>query len=577
VGINTQFHITDAIQFISNEDKYVILDPLCKHFPNTDSSNPGKIIPVERLTGIYSDVLTGFNFMPLKDSTMFRFSLRSRKPADESNWLSKEIHTAPQMKQIMLDFASRAYETLFFLKSVRKISFYELDENNNLRELECHKVAFESENDKKKLSDFWIAFRNQIRRDLDFKQIICRKLNLNLSIDANGQTKRFHVRHQFGFEDLRNTWKEIDSLQLNKSGKFFPLAGIAFHLGLDPKSTTTKHNMYSFLPLHQESPLACHVNGFFALHHENRTQLFENSRVAVSNKLDKSTADWCTDWNTALIDHIVMPLCLDSIGERKGVLIDAISSHEDKNECDKLIEKFLKTLLPSNKNSQLHKYFEFFVKEFYKYAKDIDCIPMYCVNERDVRFFKPSQLLFSDNFEKFLMDFIKPEKEETNEICESISKIVREYCRHGYVVRKFKKYGDIELRQLEAVSFLAKLKVFGYQHLGIHVDQSIFKSVRNVVILLKFCIHGQEQKESVDKLEKQKDKKESVDKLERNKDSADNFLFLDKVPLMITSDNIIREFSQTKKVFHVDYIYIDICFKKVCIFRLVNINTLKLR
>ena len=402
-----------------------------------------------------------------------------------------------------------------------------------------------------------------------------------MSIDANGQTKRFHVRHQFGFEDLGNTWKEIDLLQLNKSGKFFPLAGIAFDLGLDLKSPPTKYNMYSFLPLHQESPLACHVNGFFALHHENRTQLFENSRVAVSNKIDKSTADWCTDWNTALIDHIVLPLCLDSIGERVGVLRDAISSHEDKNECDKLIEKFLKTLLPSNKNSQLQKYFEFFVKEFYKYANDIECIPMYCVNERDVRFFKPSQLLFSDNFEKFLKDLlIKPEKEETNEICESISTIVREYCKHSYVVGKFKNYGGIELRQLEAVSFLEKLKVFGYRLLGIHVDQSIFKSVRNVVILLKFCIHGQEQKESVDKLEKQKDKKESVDKLEKQKDkkeSVDKFLFLDKVPLMITSDNIIREFSQTNKVFHVDYKYIDICFKKVCIFRLVYINTLKLR
>ena len=443
MGINTQFHITDAIQFISNEDKHVILDPLCKHFPNTDSSNPGQRIPVKSLTGIYSDVLTGFNFMPLKDSTMFRFSLRSRKPADQSNWLSKEIHTAPQMKQIMLDFASRAYETLFFLKSIQKISFYELDENSNLRKLNCHKVAFESENDKKKLSDFWIAFKDQIKRDLQFKHIIGRKLR-----------------------------------QLNKSGKFFPLAGIAFDLGLDLKSPPTKYNMYSFLPLHQESPLACHVNGFFALHHENRTQLFENSRVAVSNKIDKSTADWCTDWNTALIDHIVLPLCLDSIGERVGVLRDAISSHEDKNECDKLIEKFLKTLLPSNKNSQLQKYFEFFVKEFYKYAKDIDCIPMYCVNERDVRFSKPSQLL--DNFEKFLEDLlIKPEKKETNEICELISTIVREYCKHSYVVGKFKNYGGIELRQLEAVSFLEKLKVFGYRLLGIHVDQSIFKSVRN--------------------------------------------------------------------------------------------------
>ena len=277
--------------------------------------------------------------------------------------------------------------------------------------------------------------------------------------------------------------------------------------------------------------------------------------MAVSNKIDKCTADWCTDWNTALINHIMLPLCLEAIGERVGMLRDAISSHEDKNECDKLIENFLRTLLPSNENPQLQKYFEFLFKEFYKRTNNIECIPIYCVNERDVRIFKPSQLLFSDNFEKFLRDFlIKPEKEEANEICESISTIVREYCKHGYVVRRFKIDGGIELSQLKTGDFLAKLKEFGYRLLGIHVGQSILKSVRNVITLLKFCIHDQRQKGSVD-----------------------NCLFLDKVPLMITSDNIIREFSQTNKVFHVDYKYVDVCFKKASIFRLVNVNTLKLR
>ena len=124
VGINTQFHITDAIQFISNDKKYVILDPLCQHFPNLDLTNPGRRIDVTTLAGQYPDIISGFKLgtMPLEASTMFRFSLRSSKPRDLVKFLSTQVTSAAEMQQMMLDFAKTAYETSFSSTSARSLS-----------------------------------------------------------------------------------------------------------------------------------------------------------------------------------------------------------------------------------------------------------------------------------------------------------------------------------------------------------------------------------------------------------------------------------------------------------------------
>lgn len=486
VGINTQFHITDAIQFISDEDKYVILDPLCKHYPHLDSTNPGRKIDVTNLGGIYSDVLSGFRLgtdaMPLKASTMFRFSLRTHKPTDPVNFLSTQLVNAAEMQQMMLDFAKTAYESLIFLKNIRKISFYELDANNNIRLLHSHQASLESGSDRTRLADFWKDFTLRTKTDFKFRQIICKKISINLTIhssvkDKAGLSRRFHVRQQFGFESLEysNNQKEIDSLDLNKTDKFYPLAGIAYERDLSRKAT---YKLYNFLPLHQDSPIACHVNGYFALHHENRTQLFEGTHTGLINQ---SSAEWSTDWNKALIGRIVLPLYLETIRER-------LSDERDRPEA--LIKHFYR-VFPTNSNTseKLKDYFEFMTKEFYRKAFEIECIPVYCPQESGVKILRPSQLLFAKNLTEFLKNLIDNDG-EVNEICDIVSDIVKDYCKYEKVSTMFKLHGGIALKQLNTQSFLKNLKAMGLRLVGVEVSQSIFRSIKNAANLLKFCLHG---------------------------------------------------------------------------------------
>ena len=100
--------------------------------PRRGPGNPGRRVELNETTsGQFSGVLRGFNFMPLANATMFRFALRSKASDLSDRWLSREVFTPAQIKEIALAFAATAYEILFFLKSIRKIEFYELERTTN--------------------------------------------------------------------------------------------------------------------------------------------------------------------------------------------------------------------------------------------------------------------------------------------------------------------------------------------------------------------------------------------------------------------------------------------------------------
>jgi len=452
---------------------------------------------------------------------MFRFALRSKASDLSDRWLSREVFTPAQIKEIALAFAATAYEMLFFLKSIRKIEFYELDENNKLRQLKSHRVNFKNDYDKTRLARFWSDFRDEVdgSQKKQFVQVNYRVLRLNLFIESThpDQVRQFYVSQQFGFAPSqdRACWNEIAKLEKDRPReefKLFPLAGIAFDLDL---TASQCYKMYNSLPLHQKSPIACHVNGCFALHRENRTQIFQHSKIAVNNKINSAEADWRTGWNTALIRHIVLHLFLGSMAERARIGL------EGAEEFSTLIDNFL-SVFPRPTGCQLSKYFEPLRVDFYKLAVDIDCIPVYSRNEERIRVFKPAQLIFPSKLSTFLKDV--KEKDQQREVHQAVSAVVQEYCWYD-------KLPDLlheNLKQLDSSVLLERLRDFRRFVLGVHVNDSIFKSVNTVIRLLCFCI---------------------CDQVPQVKNSM---LFLDNVPLMVTSDCRISAFSRTNKVYRLN-------------------------
>ncbi len=554
------YHITDAIQFISNGDTYTILDPLCKHFPDIDSANPGRQIDIrnEMKGDEYSGVIKGFNFMQLENATMFRFALRSEIVENETQWLSKKTYSSDDIKKIILDFAANASELLLFLKNIRKIAFYELDENNNLKELKSYQMKFENVSDKRRLDQFWSDFKDEIRqgRGIEFGKINCRKLQLIIRVESTNpnETKRFCVSQQFGFEKKLNKiyWDKINNLEINRSkieGKFFPLAGIAFNLNLEDSS---EYRMYNFLPLHQLSPIECHVNGYFALHQDNRTQIFQHKNIAIINKINTDEAEWCTEWNSTLITYIVQYLYLESMIDRARFGFEAVVSIEDHH---KLIDKFLNVFqsFPSKgkqvKSCELSEYFDSMKMDFFKNVAEIDCIPIYSLTKKRVELYKPNALIFSTKLEKFFDK--KKEKNDTRKVIHQfVSTIIEKYCNYHLLPDLFLLNSDksIKLQILDSNTLLKRLIDFGHNIIGVHVENSIFKCVENVAKILNFCIEDQINK---------------------------SLHFLEKAPLMVTSDCRIKEFLQSNKIFCLKASHIDF-FKQFCESEFLHPNLLNI-
>lgn len=185
LGFNTTYHLTDAPQFITNFNQYVVFDPLCKYYPNVNESEPGQLIEdAEKMLSALPDVLAGFNIFPLKNSTMFRLALR--RDFDEKKFISKHCHQIEDVKQLMIKFTENSRKTLIFLKNIRSISFYELSQKNGKDFLIClrkEEVNVENELDAENRISFYQDFKNAIKNDLKFSQIEFKRIEYKVKIE----------------------------------------------------------------------------------------------------------------------------------------------------------------------------------------------------------------------------------------------------------------------------------------------------------------------------------------------------------------------------------------------------------
>ena len=324
VGFNSIYHITDSPMFISNNEDFVIFDPLCNHFPGVNELNPGyRITNIEaNMTGIYDDVLSGFNFginfegelkTNLSKATMFRFPIRS----GFSN-ISYTSHNAQEIEDMMIRYVATNKDTLLFLKNIKKLSFYTLKEADNQLNLTCiHKeqVKYEDRKDSQKRDQYFKSLMHEIDSDLDEikTNINDYSITVETSNDCNKEVKKnqYLLFEQYGFDKVSNEEK-ISNLNLKKKKlnipKYFPMGGIAFELKLFNNFKTHFNNLdfkiYNFLPLEHKSPLNCQINGYWALSKENRTQLYDYAETETT--VEKEKALWNTEWNLSIINFIIL-------------------------------------------------------------------------------------------------------------------------------------------------------------------------------------------------------------------------------------------------------------------------------
>jgi hypothetical protein len=528
--------------FISNNEHFVIFDPICDHFPGTNELEPGyKIDDIQKnMYGIFDGVLEGFNFdgetkTSLNDATMFRLPIRSAY----SN-ISNTIHDVESIKKMIDDYIKNNQETLLFLNNIKKISFFTVKSNSeNGLILKCtHKeeIKYENKNDLAKRRQYFDNLLKNIEEETSFSNIEANTNDYNIIIETSNEVtnsikkNQYFMIEQFGFECPKK--EEIDKIEYKKKqlniSKYFPMGGIAFNASLfeTDRYKYQDFKIYNNLPLEQKSPLSVHINAYWALSRENRTQLYDYTETKTT--VEKEKAIWNTEWNLLNVNNIILPCYLRLFKK----LTQIYTKIDNKNIIN--FVKNIKYLFPSDTQNM---YFKQMIQTFFqKRILEVECIPLVqnvfknpTFEYASIKWFKPDQIYFSFEFEEFLNDR-KCEQNQVENICNILTKADLNICRTKKIFDLFKK-ASISLRELTGKYIIDGFKKSNKIHTGLHLKETIFENINNLIIILMFCL---------------KDK--------------NFFNVINGCPLLVSNDNYLRKFTIAKNE-HLFY------FKKPTIFK----------
>lgn len=321
VGFNAVYHLTDVPSFVSSGgeigDILCVLDPHYKYVPGATAAEPGMMFrETSELKQIFPDVFSCYieddHEFPMQNSTMFRFPLRTQDMANNSK-ISNSPATLPALGDMMEALKRELFEVLLFVNNVRKITLCDIDEESG-KVVNSYFVEVEmSEEDATNRQQF-ATYVKQVAKTGDTKDQLfqgnievkkcCYVLKLR---DSLGNEEKWLIVRQIGFDNEVPT-SIVESYKKGDLG-MLPRGGVACLLEKNSRQggatqENSRKKAYCFLPLPLETDLPVHVNGHFALEHETRRNLWRS----LSN-------DYRNDWNNGLLTDVIASCYLTLLDE----------------------------------------------------------------------------------------------------------------------------------------------------------------------------------------------------------------------------------------------------------------------
>ena len=314
VGFNAVYHLTDVPSFISKgeeiEDVLCVFDPHCRYIPHSSEAKPGRMFKnLEELRRKFPDVFPCYleEHFPIKNATMFRFPLKTKQMAEESQ-ISRVPVTVEKLDAMMENLKEELFEVLLFINNVKKISICAIDQSGNLVHTYSVQVVMSQDDDKKR-QDFAQYMKDIGKQTNEKTSVKVKRSSYTMKIrDSLGREERWLIVQQVGFEKPVKV-SIVDAFKERQLG-MLPRGGVACLL----QSTLTsqmqrKKKAYCFLPLPFETGLPVHINGHFALEHETRRNLWRDE-----------AGGYRSDWNNALLCDVIASCYLTLLDKVRGFI-----------------------------------------------------------------------------------------------------------------------------------------------------------------------------------------------------------------------------------------------------------------
>ena len=315
VGFNAVYHLTDVPSFMSQGDEIgevlCVFDPNCLYVPDANPQEPGRMYKqTTKLKQLFPDVFSCYleEHFPIKNSTMFRFPLRTQEMADDSK-LSQTPVTLEAVSEMMESLKSELFEVLLFVNNVKKITLCEIDDTAKVVNSYSVKAVMSEQGERER--HLFASHTKRVGKlvkesghpSLSVAPIQCSYvMTLN---DNTGNEEKWFVVQQFGFES--SVAKSIVNAFRSHDLGMLPRGGVACLLRKKSKErepVQREKKAYCFLPLPITTGLPVHINGHFALDHEARRNLWTDE-----------TGGYRTDWNNALLSDVIASCYLRLLDE----------------------------------------------------------------------------------------------------------------------------------------------------------------------------------------------------------------------------------------------------------------------
>ena len=306
VGFNAVYHLTDVPTFTSSGDEIgdvlCAFDPNFTYVPGANQWEPGRMFKeTTKLRRNFPDVFSCYNddHFPLRNSTMFRFPLRTEEMASHSKISDRPV-TLEKLTEMMESLKGELFEVLLFVNNVRKITLCDIDENGEVVNSYFVKAEISEEDSlvRQSFSTYVKDIGGSVKQNgkespIEAAVKTCSYV-LNLE-DSSGNKERWLIVQRIGFERKVND-SIIDAYQKHDLG-MLPRGGVACLLqrkSVENEPVQRTRKVYCFLPLPIETNLPVHINGHFALDHEARTNFWRNE-----------SGGYKRDWNNVLMSDII--------------------------------------------------------------------------------------------------------------------------------------------------------------------------------------------------------------------------------------------------------------------------------
>ncbi|KAM6934408.1 sacsin [Xenentodon cancila] len=513
VGFNSVYHLTDCPSILTEDKLLCISDPNRQYIEShSDRARAGIGYNVpDTFKEMYMDVYKSFlpDKFPLKEGTMFRLPLRGY--GVKSNISQHEV-TDVDMTELCSALSDDPEGLILFLKNICKIQVHEINDSGQLKTIFGIEKSLPQKSMKTK-----DEFEKRLQNALQCKTQITplKALYETTVFTLDKRESKWIIAQQFG------SFKETSELKL--SGKL-PQGAIAARLSTKESNSPYSRNLefkgaaFCSLPLPGTTKMPVHVNGNFEVDSARKGLWKEDGQSQKSN------------WNKALKWDIIAPLYADllhcirrRIGSKPGHLAS--------------IELHLRTLYlcfwPSA--SEVDQEWTEMILEVYRSIKEkgLDLIPILRSSTRKIAHLQFKEYSFdwcnlSETETTKVPYLTNPTSDKIIPILEDLGMNLVPLSTEMIKIWENFKSAGIEVKCVCPATVRAFLQSKPLNDptqteagLPLPITATLIKDKKKISDLLQFCL-----------------KDPNLEKIAKQNPSA-----LNGLPLLLTSDNILRVFN----------------------------------